>query len=331
MEKVVPILLETAMPPIISTSVVTAVEMPAFTLTTPIPPTQIVTTTPLPETATVTPISVAPIVTRTPEPTFTPPALPNTQASEHYWLRRPIPDGGTVWTDKAYPYGNTQGSTLRPHHGVEFYVPSGTDVLATASGTVRVAGTDSIFVYGPEPNFYGNLVVIELDSRLNGQPVYNLYGHLSELRVTEGQHVEALELIALSGASGVADGSHLHLEVRVGKNSYAATYNPLLWLYPFPDRGVIAGRITWPNGDLVYEAPVTLNRIDAPTQYHATTSYAQESLNADRNWGESFAFDDVEAGYYEVVVQVNSKKFKQEVWVYPYRTNFVEIVLEAGE
>ena len=266
--------------------------------------------------------------TATPIPTFTPPALPFTSEEEHYWLKRPIPEGGTVWTDKVYPYGSTKGGTLRPHHGVEFYVENGTQVIAAASGTVVVAGNDSVIAYGPETNFYGNLVIIELDTLFEGQPVYNLYAHLSDIYVAEGQHVDAEQLIALSGASGVADGPHLHFEVRLGQNNYGTTFNPRLWLYPFPDYGTVAGRVIRSNGSLVEEAPISLNRIDADSRYLATTSYAGTTVNSDAQWGENFVLDDVPMGYYEVIVAVGKRKFKQEIYVFPYRTNFVEIVIE---
>ena len=305
------------------------IELPAFSLPdpnslpTPIPPTDlpVPTATPLPT------VEPSPTITPTPAPTFTPPSLPYTSPNEHYWLRRPIKDGGTVWTDKAYPYGHTRSGTLRPHHGVEFYVPAGTEVIASASGTVRVAGEDGTFAYGPQTNFYGKLIIIELDSQWQGQPVYNLYAHLSEVRVQVGYHVDVQEVIALSGATGVADGAHLHFEVRVGQNSYNHTRNPLLWLYPFPDRGTVAGKVTWPDGSPIYEAPVALHRLDAPSAYFATTTYADSTINGDDNWQENFAFDDVTAGYYEVTVTAGQKKFSQELWVYAYQTSFVEITL----
>ena len=289
------------------------------------------TLTPIP---TPTPTSVTPTTTSspTPPPTFTPPALPNTSPWEHYWLRRPIADGGTVWTNKTYPYGHTRGGTLRPHHGVEFDVEHGTEILAAASGTVVVAGDDTQIAYGPHTNFYGNLVVIELDAKLNGTtPVYTLYAHLSQVLVRQGQHVDAEQVIALSGATGVADGPHLHFEVRVSQNSYENTRNPLLWLYPFPDRGTVAGRIIWANSELVYEAPVNLRRIDGTSPYAATTTYAQGNTNSDEGWQENFAFDDVHAGYYEVSTTVGDKDFKATVWVHPFQTSFVEILIEGGE
>ncbi|MBK8985947.1 MAG: peptidoglycan DD-metalloendopeptidase family protein [Chloroflexi bacterium] len=279
-------------------------------------------------TATGSTATAVPPDTATPQPTFTPPALPYTSHEEHYWLQRPIAEGGTVWTDKTYPYGSTRGGSLRPHHGVEFYVPNGTPVLAAASGTVVVAGNDSVFAYGPHTNFYGNLVVIQLDSTLNGQPVYILHGHLSQLLVAEGQRVNVLEPIALSGATGIADGPHLHFEVRLGQNSYGSTRNPLLWLYPFPDYGAVAGRVTRQNGSLVEEAPISLRRLDAPSRYLATTSYAGTTVNPDDQWLENFAFDDVPAGYYEITVGSGKTKVTQEMWVFPYRTNFVEIKIE---
>lgn len=266
--------------------------------------------------------------TRTPMPTFTPPALPNTPPWEHYWFRRPVSVDGVSWTNKHYPYGSTRGGELRAHHGVEFDVGRGTEILAVASGTVIVAGNDLETAYGPHTNFYGNLVIIEHDSRLNGQAVYTLYGHLSEVLVTVGQVVAAEQPIALSGASGVADGPHMHFEVRVGQNSYNATRNPLLWIYPYPQRGTVAGRVTWPDGSLAMDIPISLRRIDGESPYYGSATYASDSVNSDEGWNENFAMDDVYAGYYEIQVTVGAKKYKEEFWVYPYRTSFVEIVLE---
>ncbi|MCB8942150.1 MAG: peptidoglycan DD-metalloendopeptidase family protein [Ardenticatenaceae bacterium] len=289
------------------------------------------TPTPIP---TPVPTEIIPTATNSPTamPTFTPPALPNTSPWEHYWLRRPVAEDGIVWTNKTYPYGHTRGGMLRPHHGVEFDVDYNTEILAAASGTIVVAGSDAEVAYGPQTNFYGNLVVIELDSKLNEvTPVYILYGHLAQVLVQVGQHVAAEQIIALSGASGVADGPHLHFEVRVGQNSYESTRNPLLWLYPFPDRGVVAGRVMWANSELAAEAPVTLRRLDGPSRYAATTTYAHESINGDDGWQENFAFDDVDAGYYEVTVTVGGKEFEANVWVYPFQTSFVEILIEGGE
>ena len=322
-------------PPLVVAIKATPTDLPSFSLesaeemagpTPTISPTSALTAT-----ATAAPVVAAVItatVAPTAGPTFTPPAAPESSSNEHYWFNRPVAPGGTVWTDKHYPYGSTRGGQLRAHHGVEFNVPYNTEILAVAPGTVVVAGSDAEAVYGPHPNFYGKLVVIRHDFQHVGQPVFSLYGHLNEVLVGEGQRVGGQEVIGLSGATGVADGPHVHLEVRVGANSYAHTRNPLLWLNPFPGRGTIAGRVVWPDGQPATEAPVSLHRVDGEAPYYGTTTYAGSSVNADPGFGENFAIDDVVAGFYRVVVNSGQKKYEVETWVYPRRTSFVEIVLE---
>jgi murein DD-endopeptidase MepM/ murein hydrolase activator NlpD len=328
-----PVSSPTSPPPLVVAEAATATALPSFallptpTVTAPAPPmtataygigTEAITAT---ET-----ISGTPGITPTAGPTFTPPPPPD-DSPDHFWFRRPVGDGGVTWTDKHYPYGSTRGGTLRTHHGVEFNVPYNTPILAVATGTVRVAGDDSTVAYGPHTNFYGNLVVIEHDYTAGGQPLFTLYAHLNEVLVTGGQQIAAGAVIGLSGATGVADGPHVHLEVRVGANSYNNTRNPLLWLYPFPGRGVIAGRVTWPNGEPVREVGVSIRRIDGPNPYQGTTTYASDSVNPDALWQENFVLDDVTAGYYEVIVNTGDSRIKRETWVHAYQTSFVELVV----
>lgn len=259
-------------------------------------------------------------------PTFTPPPPPPPVEGEHLFWQRPVPAAGPTWTDKAYPYGSTRGGSLRPHHGVEFVVPPGTPVLAVAPATVRVAGDDSQTAYGPQTNFYGNLVVLEM-ADTSGVPIFALYGHLSEVTVEVGQVVAAGDVLGLSGSSGVADGPHLHLEARVGENSYSATRNPLLWLKPLPGTGVVAGRVVGPGGALLHEAPVALQRVDGLAPYTATASYAADGPNPDGRLAENFVMDDVEPGFYELVVTDGRQRHTVELWVFPGRVNWVEIVV----
>lgn len=302
-----------------------AAEMPSFSLSKPddevIVQESVPTETAVP-TATIMPATATPI------PSPTPPHLRYTSPDEHYWFWRPIHEGETNWTDKVYPYGSTRSGTLPPHHGVEFYVPADTEIIAAADGTVVYAGPDDGQIVGPEPNFYGNVIVIEHDSLLDGQPVYTLYGHLNEPLVQEGQHVFMQQVIALSGATGVADGAHLHFEVRVGENSYANTRNPRLWLYPFPDRGTVVGRVVNPAGELLNEVSVILSSIDGTQLGHSTTTYASGDINSDPLWHENFAFDDVGIGGFKAVVQIGDVRVTEEIVVQPYRTTFVEIVID---
>jgi murein DD-endopeptidase MepM/ murein hydrolase activator NlpD len=89
----------------------------------------------------------------------------------------------------------------RMHEGIDLAVPTGTPVVASASGTVIVAG----WLGG-----YGNLVVID---HHNG--VATAYGHNTSVTVAYGQSVAQGQLIAYSGNTGHSTGPHLHFEVRV--------------------------------------------------------------------------------------------------------------------
>jgi murein DD-endopeptidase MepM/ murein hydrolase activator NlpD len=291
--------------------------------------------TPLPTALPTAEESAAPSDTPRPLPTagatITPPPTPpatNTPATpcadaacahtaEHFWLERPIPTGFTITIERTYPYGSTQNGAREPHHGVEFENHSGTPVLAAGAGTVVVAGDDSVTAYGPSLDFYGNVVVIQLDQAYNGQPVFNLYGHLSQITATMGQHVNAGDPVGAVGLTGVAVGPHLHFEVRVGQNDYFHSRNPELWLKPllYNDQpwGVIAGRVVDTDGHLLAQQSVVIRplEIDYPSKYSRfIATYAAESLNGDDLLQENFATGDLPLGTYSV--SVNTTKLYQE-------------------
>jgi len=258
-------------------------------------------------------------------PTHTPATPCTTQscasAAAHFWLERPIPaDQGFVnYVDRSYPYASTQGGFREPHHGVEFFNGGGTPIIAAAAGTVVVAGDDSTTAYGPATSFYGNLVVIELDQAYDGQPVFNLYGHMLRVDVAVGDEVEAGDLLGAVGSTGVAIGAHLHFEVRVGRNDYASTRNPELWFRPLAvdgrPWGIIAGRVVDPQGNLVPEATVVIRPVDTDSdrprnRFVLTYSDLSDSINGDDRLQENFAISDVPTGTY--MVSVNTTKLYQQ-------------------
>lgn len=100
----------------------------------------------------------------------------------------------------------------RMHEGIDIAVPSGTPVVAAASGVVIWAG----WMGG-----YGNLVVVD-----HGGGLATAYGHNSSVTVGVGQSVSQGQLIAYSGSTGQSTGPHVHFEVRVG----GAAVDPLGYL-----------------------------------------------------------------------------------------------------
>ena len=88
----------------------------------------------------------------------------------------------------------------RFHAGLDFAASYGSTIRAADSGTVIMAGW-----YGG----YGNAVIID-----HGKGITTLYGHSSQLFVSEGQTVQAGQAIAAVGSTGLSTGPHLHFEVR---------------------------------------------------------------------------------------------------------------------
>jgi murein DD-endopeptidase MepM/ murein hydrolase activator NlpD len=86
------------------------------------------------------------------------------------------------------------------HEGVDYVVPVGTPIHASASGMV---------VYSDLHPQYGNMVEID-----HGNQVITRYAHCSRLLVKVGQMVKRGKEIALSGSTGRSTGPHLHFEVR---------------------------------------------------------------------------------------------------------------------
>jgi murein DD-endopeptidase MepM/ murein hydrolase activator NlpD len=89
----------------------------------------------------------------------------------------------------------------RMHEGIDLAVSSGTPVVASAAGTVILAG----WMGG-----YGNLVVVD-----HGGGISTAYGHNTSVTVGVGQQVAQGQLIAYSGNTGHSTGPHVHFEVRV--------------------------------------------------------------------------------------------------------------------
>ena len=90
---------------------------------------------------------------------------------------------------------------IRPdiHRGVDFSVPTGTEIRAMADARVRFAGAMSGF---------GSVVWLD-----HGGSTLTVYAHLSRIDVREGDFVRRGQPVGLSGATGDVTAPHLHFEV----------------------------------------------------------------------------------------------------------------------
>lgn len=130
------------------------------------------------------------------------------QAANPNWFVRPI-QNSEAWQYKGYGVYNWY-IWGKYHTGADVAYRSGTNVRATANGTVMIAGYSG---------GWGNVVVLRHWSaawRLKGQwkYCYSLYAHLSRINVRRGQRVQQYTSIGNVGSTGMSTGPHLHFEIK---------------------------------------------------------------------------------------------------------------------
>ncbi len=89
----------------------------------------------------------------------------------------------------------------RMHTGMDIGAPMGSTITAAAGGRVIYAGWEG---------GYGNTIIID-----HGGATSTLYGHCSQLFVSEGQDVARGQAIGAVGSTGESTGPHLHFEIRI--------------------------------------------------------------------------------------------------------------------
>ncbi|MSO27677.1 MAG: M23 family metallopeptidase [Candidatus Nanopelagicales bacterium] len=128
------------------------------------------------------------------------------------------PTGDLRWPIEGGEVNASVGPRVHPvygydscHTGTDIRGNTGTPIRAAASGTVA-----NISDGGP----YGLATLIA-----HADGMTTLYAHQSSVSVSEGQHVDAGEVIGAVGTTGWVTGPHLHFEVRLG----GTAYDPMGW------------------------------------------------------------------------------------------------------
>lgn len=127
-------------------------------------------------------------------------------------------EDGFVWPVDGASVSQGVGPRIHPvygyrscHTGIDLGASTGTAIRATAAGVV--VGTAS---GGP----FGNHTLIS-----HGNGVSSMYAHESRFAVSNGQTVNAGDVIGYVGATGWVTGPHLHFEIHIGSKPY----DPLGW------------------------------------------------------------------------------------------------------
>ncbi len=130
---------------------------------------------------------------------------------EGTWMR--LPNAATMarFGDHRTYYYQGEPIDEKDHMGV--------DLASLANSPVPAANHGRV-VYAKRLGIYGKTVVLD-----HGERLMSLYGHLSDIQVTEGQEVKRGEVLGTTGSTGLAGGDHLHFSIMVN----GIPVNPVEW------------------------------------------------------------------------------------------------------
>jgi murein DD-endopeptidase MepM/ murein hydrolase activator NlpD len=111
-----------------------------------------------------------------------------------------LPYNGNVTSDYGYRSNPFGGYSSEFHPGIDLKGPYGDPIFATADGVIENSDWNG---------GYGNAVIINHEFGYT-----TLYGHLSRVNVSDGERINAGDLIGFIGSTGRSTGPHLHYEIR---------------------------------------------------------------------------------------------------------------------
>lgn len=125
----------------------------------------------------------------------------------------PCPASGRITSAFGGRSSPTEGASSN-HQGIDIGAPTGSSILAAASGSVVIA------TYSASA---GNYVMIN-----HGGGVYTVYMHMNSIGVSVGQSVSQGQQIGTVGSTGYSTGPHLHFGIR----SNGTYVNPTAYVSP---------------------------------------------------------------------------------------------------
>ncbi|WP_027722759.1 M23 family metallopeptidase [Maridesulfovibrio zosterae] len=93
-------------------------------------------------------------------------------------------------------------------HEIDHQTHLGIDLASTRNAPVPAANNGRVVLAANDFGIYGNAIIID-----HGLGLQTLYSHLSQMNVEPGDMVERGQIIAKTGATGMAGGDHLHYGV----------------------------------------------------------------------------------------------------------------------
>ena len=252
-------------------------------------------------------------------------------AYDHFYFARPIAADNVNWPLAEYRYGGVFFAPNIVHTGVDIDAAEGTPILAAGAGTV-VSADWGLFseVPGNISDPYGQAVVLKHDFGYQDRSLFTVYAHMSKIIAVVGQHVEIGDVLGLVGDTGVTTGPHLHFEVRVGGNTFYNTANPELWMAPPQGWGVLVGRMTDEDGELLNLYPVEVRPMPSEVPLRRALTYAQGAANSDAFYQENLVLSDLPAGLYKIAFEYKDKQLQFWADIYPGQITYFTFTDEDG-
>ena len=173
-------------------------------------------------------------------------------------------------------------------------------------------------------------LVVRHDFGYKDQALFTVYAHMSKIIGVVGQHVETGDVLGLVGDTGATTGPHLHFEVRLGGNTFYTTYNPELWMAPPQGWGVLVGRLTDEDGELLNLYPVEVRPLPSEVPLRKVLTYAKGAANSDEYYDENLVLSDLPAGLYKIEMEYNDKNLQFWVDIYPGQVTYFTFTDEDG-
>jgi murein DD-endopeptidase MepM/ murein hydrolase activator NlpD len=252
-------------------------------------------------------------------------------AYDHFYFARPIAADNVNWPLAEYRYGGVFFAPNIVHTGVDIDAEEDTPILAAGPGTVISADWGLYSeVPGNISDPYGQAVVVRHDFGYKDQPLFTVYAHMNKIITVVGQHVETGDVLGLVGSTGATTGPHLHFEVRLGANTFYSTYNPELWMAPPQGWGVLVGRLTDEDGELLNLFPVEVRPMPSEVPLRKVLTYAKGAANSDAYYRENLVLSDLPAGLYKITFEYLDKNLQFWVDIYPGQVTYFTFTDEDG-
>ena len=288
-----------------------------------------------------------PEVAGTPLPVWLPPAYPQPWAPtphDHFLFGRVFPPSYADLPIAEYRFAARVPESGKVHGGIDIPAPFDTPVLAIGAGRVVWAGEGFTFGRPREGDPYGLAVVVRHDLGWQGHALYSLYAHLDTITVRLGQWVPAGARVGLVGSTGRSEGPHVHLEIRMQMDDESARraplLNPELWIAPPVGWGMLVGRVYDARGRLWDAGQIVIEPLDWTPEVRTlwrgrrtlvTHTYGRSGgILADPYYQENFALNNLPAGRYRLVIEMDDQRYQYTVMVYPGRVTFFIFTPEDG-